>query len=793
MRSSALIIASWLLLVSACQKIGQHKKFPDPGLIPGLATPFKFEGSQSVLLLADFFPDPFVVDSVKGHEAFTIKHHPETGEVVVTARNNQVPHYSELKVWAKGFKYSLLLEKSQKLNFTHTFDPQGKVYKEAFLFGQMNNWNRNATPLVFSDGKWHAAFELNPGKYQYLLLLDGNEVLDPHNPDSIDNNIGGFNSVMTVGNIYKENIPVLIPAKAQDDGLVIRFENNPEKIFAFWQNHRLPVDFVIRKSNKIIISIPEIASKMDRSFIRIWSYNKSGVSNDLLIPLHQGNLLIDPLYLTREDVEASVLYFIMVDRFNNGNPANDDPVKDPDVLPPANYWGGDLAGVTQKIRDGYFDDLGINAIWFSPITQNPLDAYVEFPEPRRKYTGYHGYWPITLTTVDHRFGTSQELRELVAAAHEGGMNVLLDYVSNHVHEENMLIKENPHWATELDLPGGRKNIRLWDEQRLTTWFDTFLPSLDFSQPEVIETMADSAVFWIKEYNIDGFRHDATKHIPLHFWRTLTRKLKEEVIVPQNRRLYQIGETFGSRELIGNYVGSGLLDGQFDFNLYFDARSIFALDSESFVRMNQSLKETFAYYGTNHLMGNITGNHDLPRFISFAGGALRFDEDSAEAGWSRNIQVDDTVGYDKLSMLTAFIMTIPGVPVVYYGDEIGMPGGGDPDSRRPMRFENLNEHEIRTREIASQLGRLRQNRLSLIYGDFTVLHVDDETWIYSRRYFDEITIVAFNKSNQPKSIVFNVPQAFENAALKTNFRSTLNKQEEGFIITLKPYSFDVLIN
>lgn len=791
MKAPIFISLIFLLLLTSCFKRAQENVFSDSNHLPGLGSPFKLGGTQSVLLLADYFLDPVFVDSVSGNEAFKFHLHKDAGEVVILMKSKHVPHYSEMKVWINGEYYSILLERSQKEKFTFVFDPNGEVFKNVYLFGEMNNWNRNASPLFFSDGVWQIDLELNPGRYQYQLMADGKEMLDPHNPNVVDNNIGGFNSLMTVGNVNFMDVPVLYTKSTHKEEIRVGFNNDPEKIFIFWQNHRLPVDFVTRQSNKLIITIPRDAETMDRSYIRLWSYNKHGVSNDLLIPLQKRQVVNSAEKLGREDVEASVLYFLMVDRFHNGNPVNDEPINDPDVLPPANYHGGDLAGVAEKIREGYFSDLGMNAIWLSPITQNPLKAYVEFPEPNRKYSGYHGYWPITLTTVDHRFGDSEDMHTLVNEAHANGMNVLLDYVSNHVHEENPLIKENPEWATELNLPDGRKNLRMWDEQRLTTWFDTFLPTLDLTIPEVAETMADSALFWIKEYNLDGFRHDATKHIPVDYWRTLTYKLKAEVMVPQNKRLYQIGETFGSRELIGSYVGSGLLDGQFDFNLYFDARSIFALDSESFVRMNQSLMETFSYYGTNHLMGNITGNHDLPRFISLASGDLQFEEDSGEAGWERDIQVTDATGYNKLSMLTAFIMTIPGVPVVYYGDEIGLPGGGDPDSRRPMRFDDLNENEIRTRNAVAQLGKMRQSRMSLIFGDFKVLHLADKTWVYARRYFNEITIVAYNKGSMDSSIKFELPEDFRDALLNTNFGNEVQQQDGEITLVLKPYSFEIL--
>ena len=186
-------------------------------------------------------------------------------------------------------------------------------------------------------------------------------------------------------------------------------------------------------------------------------------------------------------------------------------------------------------------------------------------------------------------------------AHQNKIKVLLDFVSNHVHENNPVIKKHPEWATDFLLQDGRENIRIWDEERLTTWFDRFLPTINYSIPEAVDLMTDSALFMLTEYNLDGFRHDATKHIPTIFWRTLTRKIKTTY---PDKSIYQIGETFGSRELIGSYVATGQLDGQFDFNLYFDSREVFAQDNISFIQLHNSLMETFLYYGNHSLMGNI---------------------------------------------------------------------------------------------------------------------------------------------------------------------------------------------
>ncbi len=786
--AKSTLIGFILVFILSCS-IEQEDVVLNQDAIVGLAKPVKLKPGENKIRNENFFLQPDLIDSIVFSEEVEIKVSPDKKFVSFIAGAN-LPTYSTLACYVNGEPYSILLEKSRKQNYKLIFDPNGNDYQKVQVKGSMNDWNPEDSNMNLVDGKWEIDFVLNPGKYHYQFVVDGEPILDPNNPVKEDNNIGGFNSVLWVGKMEKKNSPKLQTTFFTDENIHIKLLNGIEKIHAFWQNYSLAGRQLKVTEKEIIVSIPKEARQRKRSWIRVFTFNKTGKGNDILIPLENGKVVESTARLDRFDKETSILYFMMVDRFLNGNQENDSKVNDPEVASRANYHGGDIAGILKQFDEGYFDELGVNTLWLSPIVQNTRGSFVEYPEPHRKFTGYHGYWPISLIKIDSRFGSDNDLNQLVSKAHNNNMNILLDFISNHVHENSSLYRNHPDWVTQLNLPDGSQNIRKWDEQRLTTWFDTFLPSLDHDQEAVREYVTDSAVYWVEKFGIDGFRHDATKHIPMSFWHAFTKKMNT-LSAEQGKRLYQVGETFGGRELIGSYVGSGKLDAQFDFNLFWDARSVFAIDEESFEKLNNSIFETFDYYGYNHLMGNVTGNHDMPRFISFASGALAFDEDSQEAGWIREIKVEDPVGYKKLQSLMAFTMTIPGVPVIYYGDEIGIPGGGDPDNRRPMRFKNLSDNELRTKEITSQLIKLRKSSMALLFGDYNELYVSKDIYSYYRNYFGEIVILVFNRNSEMQKIEIEIPFEINMESAKGNFGNEWQINGQTLAISVQGNSFEII--
>ena len=495
-----------------------------------------------------------------------------------------------------------------------------------------------------------------------------------------------------------------------------------------------------------------------RSWLRIYAQSATHRYNDLLIPLENGMPVKNSEQLTRHDQQAQVLYSLMIDRFHNGDTLNDWKMNSPEVLDIVDYQGGDLQGITQQIEAGFFDSLGINTIWLSPITQNPWDAWGLYPfkngnkydstKTYTRFSAYHGYWPILLTQVDSRFGTDTDLDRLLATAHQHDINIILDYVTNHLHIQSPTYQQHPDWHTDSILPDGRRNFELWDEARLTTWFDKHIPTLDLEREQICDHMTDTALYWISRFDLDGFRHDACKHIPEGYWRMLTHKM---VTRHPDRSLWMIGETYGSPQLIGSYVKTGMLNAQFDFNLYFTLIDVLC-NKGSMTRIDHVVRESGEAYGSHHTMGNISGNHDQIRFASLAGGAIHTWDDGKEEGWTRNVGIGNKDGYRIACLQEVLNLTLPGVPCIYQGDEYGEVGGNDPDNRHMMRFDNqLNEDETNLKQMVKSLIHLRRTNMPLLYGDYIPVQVDDDSFTFDRIYMGQVCRVSINR----KTLSFNI--------------------------------------
>lgn len=746
-----------------------------PQVIHDLIPPITLiSGQTDTLLVSDLFYAENYDMEFLSHPHLQTNYNPASRRLLLTA-DKGFEGLTPLVFTYRGRNYQLPVTAEIRQTFTFRYKPESKP-QQLTLFGSFNSWNRNNLPLQDRDGDgvYEITIPLEPGRYEYKFFLDGAEVIDPENPDKIPNPFGSFNSLITVKPRHSERAFLHIL-----DSETLPMET--ELSFLFEQDGQLPK--ILKKNviallnntkisdNRIRIQDSRISIALNKTELQGEKTLRIAVSlNGLTTPL-QTVRLINGLPAGRENTSFSwndaILYAIMIDRFYDGDPANTRPVDNPELSPNANFMGGDLQGILNKLQEGYFDSLGINVLWISPVNQNTPNAYREWPEPHRYYSAYHGYWPIHPQKVDERFGDLELLKTLVAEAHRRNIKVLLDFVANHTHIDHPFFKEHRDWYGELDLPDGRKNIRFWDEYRLTTWFEPFLPSFDYvGSKAALDTMTNNAVWWLKEANLDGFRHDAVKHIPNEFWRELTRKIKHDIDIPRDRKTYQIGETFGSYDLISSYVNNGQLDAQFNFNLFFTARQVFLTPEADFTILADELRKTFSVYGMNHLMGNLMDSHDQVRYMAYTDGDISLSDGNAkEIAWSNSPQVDHEESYHKALLYLAYQFTIPGVPTLYYGDEIGMTGAGDPDNRRMMRFgEKVQPAEERMRQEVKKLVALRRRHSALRYGDFQTLYADANCFAYLRSDFNERILTALNKSGQPQTIEFSLPPFYgaENA-------------------------------
>lgn len=480
------------------------------------------------------------------------------------------------------------------------------------------------------------------------------------------------------------------------------------------------------------------------------------------------------------DWRDSVIYFVFVDRFFNGG------VADCNVAGVsggngsiANYQGGDWPGVTQKINEGYFTDLGINTLWLTVPFENPMSAGKGVGGDTNTYSGYHGYWPkldsSNPATLAHEgcFGTFNDLKALIAAAHAKGIKVLFDYAMVHVHSESAIFQQNPDWFWPNSNGKGGNCVCgegcSWDAlpDRERCWFTDYLPHWNYTNQAARDYSVNNAIAWIKQTadasgnGVDGFRADAIKHVDVSWLTQLRAQVKTEILAKQTpqQRFYMVGETydFGNRDVIKSYVEpSTKLDGQFDFPL---RRHIVEAVLMRIMKMSDLaafMDGNDYFYGASAVMSTFVGNHDLPRVIHLAANNRIWGDnqgaDGKDRAWSNQPgPVGELEAYERLANGFGVLFTNRGAPLVYYGDEIGLPGAGDPDNRRFMQWSGLNANQTFLRDRIKKLADIRSKHPALRRGQRSTIQANDDTWAFVRTTTGDTVYVAINRSDSPKEV------------------------------------------
>jgi glycosidase len=445
------------------------------------------------------------------------------------------------------------------------------------------------------------------------------------------------------------------------------------------------------------------------------------------------------------------VYLLMPDRFANGDPANDDPPASRGLLDRAKaryYHGGDLQGVISRLP--YLKDLGVTAIWLNPWYDN-----VDHLNERETYDGqaitdYHGYGAVDFYAVDEHLGDLATLREMVDAAHALGIKVIQDQVANHSGPYHPWVVDSPTptwyygtreehlantWQTwTLQDPHGTPQMQ---KATLEGWFLDILPDLDQDDPEVARYIVQNTLWWVGVSGLDGIRQDTLPYVHRRFWRVWTAAIKKEY-----PRLRVVGELFDADPALVSFYQGGVrrfdgidsgIDTLFDFPTYFEIRDAFA-KGEPLRELAKMLARDHLYPDPSPLV-TFLGLHDVPRFMSEPGATVA-----------------------SLKSAFTFLATARGTPLVYYGDEIALRGGPDPDNRRdfpggfPGDAQDAFSASGRTPEQEEvhahvrALLRLRQGTLALRRGSSVNLHVADSAWAYARVLDGQAAVVGINTAD-----------------------------------------------
>jgi glycosidase len=475
----------------------------------------------------------------------------------------------------------------------------------------------------------------------------------------------------------------------------------------------------------------------------------------------------------------AVMYMVVVDRFANGDRSTDRPEDGVDY--PANFHGGDLDGLREVIDSGYFDELGVNVLWLSPINEQAIGAF-EGRDDGHAYAGYHGYWPRRARDVEPRFGGNDALREVVDAAHARGIRVLLDLINNQIHEQHEYFSAHRDWFRTGCVCGIDAGCG-WSERPLDCLFASYLPDINWRVPGAEAQFIADAVYWVDEYDVDGFRIDAVKHVETNSIANLRAALHQR-FEQGGERLFLVGETavgesdsvnYGCDEIyssgyawIDAYVGEQALDGQFDFPTHHRLQDGLVTDRMSFSDVEATVQAFETRYRPEGLHVRFLGTHDSNRMASRAA----FDPSQgcrwADGGCSAlPAQSTDPAVFDRLRRAFTVLYTLPGIPFLYYGDEVGLPGGNDPDNRRDMPWtgdlasvanapNTINTEQEGLRSVLEELGTARAASIALRRGRRIPLLSTADLYVYAYAHDDphDLAVVAVNRGGDVSSLAID---------------------------------------
>lgn len=474
---------------------------------------------------------------------------------------------------------------------------------------------------------------------------------------------------------------------------------------------------------------------------------------------------------------ADVVYLLMPDRFANGNLLNDkiSSLLEPQVQRsnPDGRHGGDLAGIAQHLD--YLADLGVTALWPTPVQINDQKSHT-----------YHGYGITDYYQIDPRFGTNEEFYALVENCHQHGIKYIMDLVFNHCGSNNFLYADRPadDWfnfnsryvqtnykiATVSDIHAAKADKELAQDG----WFVEPMPDFNQKNPAVMTYLIQTSLWWIEQAGIDGIRQDTYPYTDLEAMATWNQRIEQEYpsfnIVGETWINHNVGVSFWQKDSRLAAPRNSQLRSVMDFPLMYLLNSTVNEETDDwdhgFARLYEYLTQDRIYADPMNLL-TFLDNHDTNRF-------------QPNPEMAKNI--------DRYRQAITLLLTLRGIPQLYYGNEIGMsankdkgdgelrqdfPGGFPDDAKNAFSPEGRNEQQTAYFDFTRKLLHWRKGNKAISEGSMTQFAPKEGIYAFSRQASDRSCLVIFNGTNQSKHISLTrfaesipTPSAYEVLTEKT---------------------------
>lgn len=706
---------------------------------------------------------------------------------------------------------------------TFRYQPVISGVGEVFVAGSFNDWNVGATPMsdADGDGTWEATLLLAPGEYQYKFVVDGNWITDDKADRFVDDGFGGQNSVLDVDSRFDaievekgDGAFFLRDLDVQLDYATLNEATPGELVFSTrsyvgdvqratlllqeegGEAREIAMDPALRDAMfttwRATVRQEEAGTPLRFSFryddgnASRWAVAGGGFAEErpeLEQWLAYSHDALPPFRIPQWAQEATY-YQIFPDRFANGDPSNDPDFAEPYYdgrreLPASgrtneeyfhfvedwddlaglqrspyrtdgkpdyfSFYGGDIRGVIDHLD--HLEQLGATVIYFNPVTEGRSN---------------HRYDPCDYTALDPHLGTPEEFRELTDKGKERGIRVIVDMAYNHTGDCHFAFQDvvangrgSQYWdwyefkrpPQPWPLPAGSNALDYYD----CWWGFGLHPNLNFdlSRPnaqemaaasiedaepnwEVVNHLLDSAGFWLGDMGASGFRLDVPNEVPHWFWDLFRQKCRE--VEPDH---VLIGEIWGDA---GSWIRPDVFDAVMNYK-YFKEPVVKWLgqrqgDAAAFDAELAPGRTRYPVQAVRAQM-NLIDSHDTVRFLDIAGGDAR-----------------------RLRLAATFAMAYVGSPHIYYGDEVALAGGKDPDSRRTMPWDQLDQPQrAATLSHYRQVGQLRRDHPVLRDGAFTTLLAKGDHYAFLREGEDGARIlVVLNNGNTGADLVLPVGNA-----------------------------------